>query len=62
MEPKDRIKMLQLRHCDLANEIGTSESTVFRWLRTSMTSSQKAKVNAGIDRLKEKRIKELMNV
>ena len=48
---RDRADAAGVRVWEIAEEIGASESTVLRWLRTELDSEKAEKVKAAIDRI-----------
>lgn len=48
---RDKIIRCGLRHWQVAEEIGVSEQTLCRWLRTPLTDERQAAVESAIQKL-----------
>ena len=45
------IETRRLKHCEIANKIGVSESTFCRWMRTELPPEKKAKIEKAIQEI-----------
>ncbi len=50
---RDRVSLYGICYWEIAEAIGVSDSTVYRWMRTPLSSDHKLMINAAIDKIKE---------
>ncbi len=50
---RDRLSVYNIRLWEVAEAIGVSESTIYRWMRTPLCVYHRQLVNAAIDKIKE---------
>lgn len=55
IEIKRRLKAYDITYFELGELLGTSETTIYRWLRKDLDKSEKEKLNKAIDELIKKR-------
>lgn len=50
-EIRDRILMNRLRHWEVAEQVGITDATISRWLRTPLREDRQKRVELAIDEL-----------
>lgn len=48
---RENIKKNGIWYCEIANAIGVSEATLYRWLRNDLTEGQRAAINEAVKKL-----------
>ena len=50
---RDRVSLYGICYWEIAEAIGVSDSTIYRWMRTPLSAEHRLMVNAAIDKIKE---------
>ena len=53
-EIREKLERYRIRQCEVADQLGITEFTLCRWLRTELKPDRKAKVEAAINEIVRK--------